>query len=131
MKNNRKKILNLSEKPINYQNYVFQEIQALDNFQAVRYEFYRKIDFKKEKIKKIVIHFNPFLKNINSKYPINIAIKSLTKSLVGELIEFSKHLIYELEEDVEWTETPASKKILKCALKLSFFKWKQFRFNYK
>lgn len=129
MKRRKEKFSNSLEKPINYQTYEFQKIQALDNFQAVRYGFYRKSDFKKEKIKKIVIHFNPFLKNINSSDPIIIAIKSLTKSLIGELIEFSKHLMHELEEDVEWTEIPVTKKILKYALKLSFFKWNHLRFN--
>ena len=53
------------EKPLKYQKYEYQKIQMLDTFQAVRYGFYRKSDFKKEKIKKIIVNLNPFLKNIN------------------------------------------------------------------
>jgi hypothetical protein len=112
------------EKPLKYQKYEYQKIQMLDTFQAVRYGFYRKSDFKKEKIKKIIVNLNPFLKNINSSDPLVIAIKSLTKNFIGELVEFSKQLMFEIEENVEWKETPISKKILKRALKLSFFNYK-------
>ena len=117
----------LLNRPINYQKYEFEKIQSMDNAQAYRYGFYKKSDFKKEKIKKIVVNFNPFLKNINSSDPLIIAIKSLTKSLIGELIEFSRHLIYEFEENLNWMETPVSNKIINYSLKYSFFKCSHFK----
>lgn len=114
--------LDFMEKPIIYQKYEFQKVQALDDNQALRYGFFRKSDFKKEKIKKIVINFNPFLKNINSSDPLIIAIKSLTKSFIGELIEFSKQLMSEFEENVDWKEAPLSKKNDKVRFQIKSFK---------
>lgn len=96
-------------------------MQVLDSSQSFRYGFYRKSDFKKEKIKKIIVHFNSFLKNINSSDPLIIAIKSLTKSFIGEVIELVKQFLHELEESVDWKESQVSKKIIKHALRLSFF----------
>ena len=113
--------------PASYQNYEFQKIQTLDSVQALRYGFFRKSDFKKEKIKKIIISLNPSLKNINSSDPLIIAIKSLTKSFIGELIEFSKQLVYEFEGDFDWKEALISKKFIYYALKLNLFKHKQLR----
>jgi len=86
---------------------------------------------KKEKIKKIVINFNPFLKNINSSDPLIIAIKSLTKSFIGELIEFSKQLMSEFEENVDWKEAPLSKKMIKYASKLNLLRIKNYRTKHK
>lgn len=121
----------LSGKPDNDQKYEYQKIQALDNFQAIRYGFYRKSDFKKEKIKRIVVNFNPFLKNINSSDPLIIAIKSLTKSFIGELVEFSKKLMHQFEESVDWRETSINKKIIFQALELCLFKHQHFRIKGK
>lgn len=126
MKPKKKKAMNYSEKSINYQKYEFQKIQNFDNIQAIRYGFYKKGDLKKEKIKKIIVTLNPYLKNINSSDPLIIAIKSLTKNFIGELVEFSKQLMFEFDENLEWNETPITKKILKYALKLSFFNHKQY-----
>jgi len=123
--------LDFMEKPIIYQKYEFQKVQALDDNQALRYGFFRKSDFKKEKIKKIVINFNPFLKNINSSDPLIIAIKSLTKSFIGELIEFSKQLMSEFEENVDWKEAPLSKKMIKYASKLNLLRIKNYRTKHK
>ena len=120
-------IINAFDKPASYQRYEFQKIQALDSFQALRYGFFRKSDFKKEKIKKIIINLNPSLKNINSADPLIIAIKSLTKSFIGELIEFSKQLVYEFEEKFDWRQALISKKFIYYALKLNFFKHKYLR----
>jgi len=123
--------LDFMEKPIIYQKYEFQKVQALDDNQALRYGFFRKSDFKKEKIKKIVINFNPFLKNINSSDPLIIAIKSLTKSFIGELIEFSKQLMSEFEENVDWKEAPLSEKMIKYASKLNLLRIKNYRTKHK
>jgi len=73
-----------------------------------------------KKIKKIVINFNPYLKNIISSDPLIIAIKSLTKSFVSELIEFSKQIMSEFERDINWNQTSISKKIIKFAIKLYY-----------
>jgi hypothetical protein len=127
MKSNKKIPISFSEKPVNYQKYEFQKVQALDSIQAVRYGFYRKSDFKKEKIKKIVINFNPYLKNIISSDPLIIAIKSLTKSFISELIEFSKQIMSEFEKDINWNQTSISKKIIKFAVKLYYIGNKDFR----
>ena len=117
-------VVKSSEKTARSQHYEYQKIQNLDSFQAVRYGFYRKSDFKKEKIKKIIINSIPSLKNINSADPLIIAIKSLTKSFIGELIELSKQLLYELEEDFDWKDALISKKIIFYALKFNSFKLK-------
>lgn len=85
------------KKSFKNQKYEYQKMQVLDSSQSFRYGLYRKSDFKKEKIKKILVNFNSFLKNINSSDPLIIAIKSLTKSFVGELIELSKQLMHEFE----------------------------------
>ena len=80
--------MNYSEKSINYQKYEFQKIQSFDNMQAIRYGFYKKGDFKKEKIKKIIVTLNPYLKNINSSDPLKIAIKSLPKTSLANWWNF-------------------------------------------
>ena len=105
------------KKPFKNQKYEYQKMQVLDSSQSFRYGLYRKSDFKKEKIKKILVNFNSFLKNINSSDPLIIAIKSLTKSFVGELIELSKQLMHEFEETVDWKESSLSKKIIKFAFR--------------
>jgi len=122
-------IVKFSEKTTKSQQYEYQKIQNLDNSQALRYGFYRKSDFKKEKIKKIIINSIPSLKNINSADPLIIAIKSLTKSFVGELIELSKQLLHELEKDFDWKDALISKKIIFYALKFNSFKLKYLGIN--
>jgi len=106
------------KKSFKNQKYEYQKMQVLDSSQSFRYGLYRKSDFKKEKIKKILVNFNSFLKNINSSDPLIIAIKSLTKSFVGELIELSKQLMHEFEETVHWKESVLSKKSIKFAFRL-------------
>ena len=126
MRINKKKEYEFKGKSFENQKYEYQKMQVLDTSQSFRYGFYRKSDFKKEKIKKIIVTLNPYLKNINSSDPLIIAIKSLTKNFIGELVEFSKQLMFEFDENLEWNETPITKKILRCALKLSFFNHKQY-----
>jgi|EP00802_Teleaulax_amphioxeia_P008120 hypothetical protein len=121
MRINKKKEYEFKGKSFENQKYEYQKMQVLDSSQSFRYGFYRKSDFKKEKIKKIIVHFNSFLKNINSSDPLIIAIKSLTKSFIGEVIELVKQFLHELEESVDWKESQVSKKIIKHALRLSFF----------
>ena len=105
------------KKSFKNQKYEYQKMQVLDSSQSFRYGLYRKSDFKKEKIKKILVNFNSFLKNINSSDPLIIAIKSLTKSFVGELIELSKQLMHEFEETVDWKESSLSKRSIKFAFR--------------
>jgi len=122
--------LDCMEKPIIDQKYEFQKGQALDKHQLDRYEkFFKKS--KTEKIRKIVINFNPFLKNIKPLDPLIIAIKSLTKSFIGELIEFSKQLMNEFEENVDWKKAPLSKKMIKYASKLNLLRIKNCRTKQK
>jgi len=71
------------KKSFKNQKYEYQKMQVLDSSQSFRYGLYRKSDFKKEKIKKILVNFNSFLKNINSSDPLIIDIKILTKIFVG------------------------------------------------
>ena len=93
MRINKKKEYEFKGKSFENQKYEYQKMQVLDSSQSFRYGFYRKSDFKKEKIKKIIVHFNSFLKNINSSDPLIIAIKSLTKSFIGEVIELVKQFL--------------------------------------
>lgn len=111
------------KKSFKNQKYEYQKMQVLDSSQSFRYGLYRKSDFKKEKIKKILVNFNSFLKNINSSDPLVIAIKSLTKSFVGELIELSKQFMHEFEETVDWKESSLSKKSIKFAFRLDIIEF--------
>lgn len=119
----KKKEFDSQKKSFKNQKYEYQKMQVLDSSQSFRYGLYRKSDFKKEKIKKILVNFNSFLKNINSSDPLVIAIKSLTKSFVGELIELSKQLMHEFEETVDWKESSLSKKSIKFAFRLDIIEF--------
>lgn len=119
----KKKEFDSQKKSFKNQKYEYQKMQVLDSSQSFRYGLYRKSDFKKEKIKKILVNFNSFLKNINSSDPLVIAIKSLTKSFVGELIELSKQFMHEFEETVDWKESSLSKKSIKFAFRLDIIEF--------
>ena len=47
-------------------NSEYSKIQLFTKTQMIRYGYYRRSDLKKDKMKKIICSFNPFLKNINS-----------------------------------------------------------------
>lgn len=95
------------------QNMEYEKIQNFNKNQIFRYGYYRRADFKKDKIKKIISIFNPFLKNINSIDPFFITVKGLTKLFIGELIEYSKQVMYENSDS-----TNCLKKIISLQLML-------------
>jgi len=84
----------------------FKKIKNFSKIQIIRYGFFRQSDLKKEKVKKIVIGINPFLKNISSSDPLFISMKGLAKLFIGELIEISKQIMFEKSDTVEWFENP-------------------------
>jgi len=47
------------------------------------------------------------------------------------LIEFSKQLMSEFEENVDWKEAPLSKKMIKYASKLNLLRIKNYRTKHK
>jgi len=86
----------------NNENSEYAKIQLFTKNQMTRYGYYRRSDIKKDKIKKIICNFNPFLRNINSSDPLIISLKGLTKLFVGELIEISRQIMYEKKDNVQW-----------------------------
>nr|UXY86734.1 transcription initiation factor IID SU beta [Cryptomonas paramecium] len=84
----------------------YNKIQIFNNDQLTRYGYYRRCDFKKDKIKKIMTICNPLLKNINSSDPLIIGLKCLLKSFVGELIEICRKIMYEKKDSTQWNNSP-------------------------
>jgi len=78
--------------------------------QMVRYGYYRRSDLKKDKVKKIIYSFNSFLKNINSSDPLVVSIKSLTKLFIGEIIDISKQMMFEIRDTLKWIDSPINLK---------------------
>jgi len=98
------------KKVSNSQKKEFEKIQSLSKNQITRYGFFRSTDLRKEKVKKIIAHVNPILKNINSSDHLLISIKGLAKLFVGEVIERAKTNMYILNDSVDWIEQPVQKK---------------------
>jgi xanthosine utilization system XapX-like protein len=67
--------------------------------------------------------FNPFLKNINSSDPLIISLKGLSKLFVGELIEFSKQIMYEKKDTVQWLENAIQPKYIYEIINRGFLKF--------
>lgn len=86
------------------QNFEYAKIRFLTKTQMIRYGYYRRSDLKKEKIKRILSNFNPFLKNINSSDPLILSLKGLTKLFVGELVENAKQVMFRKKDTVKWME---------------------------
>nr|UXY87647.1 transcription initiation factor IID SU beta [Cryptomonas curvata] len=107
-KKNYKAIYDNMKTPIhvlnNNENSEYSKIQLFTKTQMIRYGYYRRSDLKKDKIKKIICNFNPFLKNINSSDPLIITIKGLMKLFIGEIIEISKQIMFEKKDNVQWLD---------------------------
>jgi hypothetical protein len=88
----------------NNRNSEYSKIQLFTKIQMIRYGYYRRSDLKKDKIKKIICNFNPFLKNINSSDPLIISLKGLMKLFIGEIIEISKQIMFEKKDNVQWLD---------------------------
>jgi len=88
------------------QNEDYYNIKLFNEDQVERYGFYRESDLKKEKVKKILVSVNPFLKNILSKDPLFTSIRAIAKSFIGNLIEISKQIMFELADTLDWMGEP-------------------------
>jgi hypothetical protein len=88
------------------QCFEYKKIKGFSKTQVLRYGFYRQSDLKREKVKKIAVDINPFLKNINSSDPLFVCMKGLAKLFIGELVEISKQIMFEKNDTVEWYENP-------------------------
>lgn len=85
-------------------NSEYSKIQLFTKTQLIRYGYYRRSDLKKDKIKKVLCSFNPFLKNINSSDPLILSLKGLMKLFIGEIIEISKQTMFEKQDNVQWLD---------------------------
>ena len=84
----------------------YDKISVFTEFQTIRYGYYRSSDLRKDKVKKILSGFSPLLKNINSSDPLVISLKGIAKLFIGEMIEISKQIMFEKNEDYNWINDP-------------------------
>jgi len=126
MKILKKKILTKKKKvkPVIYksQSSEYIKMQMFTKIQMIRYGYYRRSDLKKDKVKKIIYSFNSFLKNINSSDPLVVSIKSLTKLFIGEIIDISKQLMFEIRDSLKWIDNPINLKHIYIFIERSFGK---------
>ena len=122
-----KKILNCKNYPtyvLNYnENSEYSKIQMFTKIQMIRYGYFRRSDLKKDKIKKIICNFNPFLKNINSSDPLIITLKGLMKLLIGEIIEISKQIMFEKKDNVQWLDNAIQPKHIHESINRQFINY--------
>ena len=108
MRINKKTATVNKKKPIDVlnssKNSEYSKIQLFTKTQLIRYGYYRRSDLKKDKIKKVLCSFNPFLKNINSSDPLILSLKGLMKLFIGEIIEISKQIMFEKQDNVQWLD---------------------------
>jgi len=107
---------------VNNENSEYAKIQLFTKIQMIRYGYYRRSDLKKDKIKKIICNFNPFLKNINSSDPLIVSLKGLMKLFIGEIIEISKQIMYEKKDNVQWLDNAIQPKHIHESIYRQFFK---------
>jgi hypothetical protein len=107
---------------IKNENSEYAKIQLFTKIQMIRYGYYRRSDLKKDKIKKIICNFNPFLKNINSSDPLIVSLKGLVKLFIGEIIEVSKQIMYEKKDNVQWLDNAIQPKHIYESIYRQFFK---------
>jgi len=96
------------------------KMQMFTKIQMIRYGYYRRSDLKKDKVKKIIYSFNSFLKNINSSDPLVVSMKSLTKLFIGEIIDISKQVMFEVRDSLKWIDNPINLKHIYLFIEKSF-----------